>query len=186
MYKVLAIFTSVIMVIGSLFFTGCGEKEKKSKPQAKAKVEKQIERASYTAAKAIPQSQSVDSILASSQTVSTQRLHMQARNVLAQTQILRQQSDMRFAEIDSSMLVQGGGYTGTAIIEKPKMPDHLDLEGPELGKDLDLPDFITSRSTAMATPAAQKVARLTSARRVDLDEGPEIGWANICGRKRSY
>ncbi len=93
------------------------------------------------------------------------------------------------AEIDSDLLTDAARPASAGLGRTGDGAKSFDVEGPEIGRDLDAPKFTMTqpakpavRPVARAAETKQPVARRTAARQ--MPEGPELGYVSPVNRSR--
>ena len=196
MRKILSAALVVVAVIGLAFFGGCGEEKGKKKESAAASapvssirsttpavakaetLSTEIEQsyASAASANAIPDSINPDLAPAASRPAgkSAYRLSREARSVSASPAQTADRpvvvaSRTGKAEIDSDLVNFGRGNTGAST-------RYLDLDGPEIGRDIDAPKFVILRGQRVPVAQVNSLNSRTAIKPVNREVGPEIGW----------
>lgn len=203
MRKILSAALVAVAVIGLAFFGGCGEEKGKKKDSAAASapmssirsttpavvkaetLSTEIEQtyASAAAANAIPDSINPDLASASSRPAgkSAYRLSHEARSAsMPATSAVERPvvvaSRSGKAEIDSDLVNFGRGNTGAST-------RYLDLDGPEIGRDIDVPKFVILRGQRVPVAQVNVLTGRTSIKPVNREVGPEIGWVTGTHKK---
>lgn len=196
MRKILSLALVAVAVIGLAFFGGCGEEKGKKKQSAAASapvsgirattpavvkaetLSTEIEQsyASAASANAIPDSINPDLAPAPSRPAgkSAYRLSHEARSVSAASVQTAERpvilaTRMGKAEIDSDLVNFGRGNTGAST-------RYLDLDGPEIGRDIDVPKFVILRGQRVPVAQVNDLKNRTAIKPLNREVGPEIGW----------